>query len=896
MRFKRGKPLISWLLCLLVIISLFIVWNSLSGKIVANELEYSKSLSQWQNWEENSLSQAQEKVQVFLKDELAGTTERPYKDNLNWTEGSLMALDKAYQASLLAENDLGSELGRILLVKTAQKLELRPIRWSPEVILTIRNNYPDQKLNYLVDYFNPGPDGEGIGTVYDVSFVLDWSGSMNNGFAAGVENPRLHGKNMVESLSRKVMREYPGSRIRMLGYNSLANNQGDFTRERDSSWVSSDDDWETKINQTFYNTGNGFENDDVAAFLKDANNMLEGKDTNNPATGLRPGAVPVVVLLSDYQFNNVGDVMNRFKNEVDRFWTIGNRGEQPGIFLPIQYQVSKNNTQAMPVPFTWIQNQTTSGPRKAAGWDSYYVAKNTSPGTAEQTITDKFKGALVVTYDGTNTIELASDSQLSFVKNSLNSPTATEKIGLGNQNMSITNVLVGNNAIGKTDQGNFRLAYTGGITNQVMVSPLTAFRSGQVNFKNSMVPSQRISELPALFEPTAEAGIELYVYQGSGSIDNVANYQLSQSIVGTNYQSLGGQGDFLASNKLSSLKYGTTLLKGDAVAILKEKLPTEEFNQLDFTNKLLPTAVSKEITFNATQNNYKVYAEKEIKTASLLAHYIDEGNIVLKQPTSQEVVIGEVYNAESANLSTAGWTLKEALGSPVSGKMTSAGAEVFFIYKRGKVTVETQYLTEVNGVQEPIMPEKIEEYEYDQDYVTDNQENLGLELGYILDPGNQGAAPAGKTGFEDQTILVIYTFTKEKFRKLTRVPDVIDFGENDLITVHSQEIFPTETIKVSIIDQLSSGWDLRLRIAEPLKSLVDDSPLKGEFTFVKANQQPVRIDEVGEVVHQKGVKQIEKVELEWPVVAGQGLIFKQGIGNIKGGYTGSFEWDLVNGL
>ena len=194
------------------------------------------------------------------------------------------------------------------------------------------------------------------------------------------------------------------------------------------------------------------------------------------------------------------------------------------------------------------------------------------------------------------------------------------------------------------------------------------------------------------------------------------------------------------------------------------------------------------------------------------------------------------------------------------------------------------------------MPEKIEEYEYDQDYVTDNQENLGLELGYILDPGNQGAAPAGKTGFEDQTILVIYTFTKEKFRKLTRVPDVIDFGENDLITVHSQEIFPTETIKVSIIDQLSSGWDLRLRIAEPLKSLVDDSPLKGEFTFVKANQQPVRIDEVGEVVHQKGVKQIEKVELEWPVVAGQGLIFKQGIGNIKGGYTGSFEWDLVNGL
>lgn len=872
---------------------------SLIGVIVSKNTEEKiqgevQSQILWSEWQTNSLKDAQEQVLMFL-DEQKGVNgiNRPYQNNVNWTEGSLEALDLAYQSSLNASTGISEEYSRILLEKTANKLEVKPI-FGLEVDILAQNNYPDAEGNYIFEYKNPVPLAgveESTPPVYDIAFVLDWSGSMNYGFE-GIPNPRFHGKEMIETLSKHVMGNYPDSRIRLLGYNAPYNNLGIYYRERDSSWVSSNQDWESIINDVFKQTSFVNVQDDLTMFLKDTIDMFLGIDVGTPNTGLREDAIPVIILISDFHIvQNSND--QKFTDQIDRFWNLYGAKDNKSIFLPIKYTVKGGAD--MNIPAGWLEERTQNIPERAKdGWSSLIVDTTQSGEVALKEITRIFDSS-IPSLVATNRIELPSPffdyTAGSFLSGSPNASVITEI----DKKMIIENKIIGKEEIKYTDKGSYKTYFNLSTTDEMIGKQESAFKEGKLRFaeKGFQHMDQVINHPPNLFVPTTEGAIELYRYNGVGDVSDVNNYTLKEEIVGTNYKLLGGKKTYLENSDLSSLVYGKMLTKTEAIEIVK-KTKVPEFESYNFFSEGLPTAESQRFDFDVYSNIYKLYAVP--RETTLKINYVNDQGQKINESTVSTHLVGESYNVQPQDLTQKGWVYSKESGDPAEGILGQHGAEVTFIYRLGKVVLQSEYLfKDEQDNYEELLPSISVTYGFNETYTTSSNEPAATQLGYVLVSSDTAAPPSGQTGVTEKTLVVKYLFEKGKIT--IEAPSLISFGEQKLISFGNYTMTPTENIKLSIVDQLQGKWDLMLGISEKITHDIDQTDLEGVFSFVRNDGSIAEISETAEVIYAKEKNEvIPKLDLEWETQKQEGLLFTQFSGNKQGRYSGKFTWILQNGL
>ncbi|MBP1040257.1 isopeptide-forming domain-containing fimbrial protein [Vagococcus sp. BWB3-3] len=281
--------------------------------------------------------------------------------------------------------------------------------------------------------------------------------------------------------------------------------------------------------------------------------------------------------------------------------------------------------------------------------------------------------------------------------------------------------------------------------------------------------------------------------------------------------------------------------------------------------------------------------------APVTVNYLDGDRNTLSPAVTTYQPVGSNYTVSSLDLSQQGWKLKNVENAE-TGVVPESGVVVNYVYERGEVEVATQYwLQDSEGGLSELYPTVNQTYGYNVDYVTDSKETEALANNYVLLSSDTGDSPEGNTGFANKTITVKYVF-KRALREIVSIPETIDFGKNNLLSIGKKDVFPTENIKVSIIDEVEGNWDLRLKISETIKSVGASTPLKGSFRFVKDDGTPVTIDEVGATIHSKKASNDDEVNLEWATTESKGLIYTQVPGEQNQAYKGEFSWSLVDGL
>lgn len=141
---------------LTVIISLlWINGRSESSKIKAVEPEisgeYSITDNTYKSWSAEELGETREDVKKFLEeqeDSPIEDTECLYKNNGNWTEGALQALDKVYKSSLVAMDGrtTSPDLARQLLIESVPNLKIKNKTTDLLTKHWALNNYPDDTI------------------------------------------------------------------------------------------------------------------------------------------------------------------------------------------------------------------------------------------------------------------------------------------------------------------------------------------------------------------------------------------------------------------------------------------------------------------------------------------------------------------------------------------------------------------------------------------------------------------------------------------------------------------------------------------------------------------------------------------------------------------------------
>lgn len=271
--------------------------------------------------------------------------------------------------------------------------------------------------------------------------------------------------------------------------------------------------------------------------------------------------------------------------------------------------------------------------------------------------------------------------------------------------------------------------------------------------------------------------------------------------------------------------------------------------------------------------------------------------------TTKDFGYHEAYETEDkkAEATADGYTLESSdTGSPITGTTGAVDGTltVKYVYKLGQVTVQTKHvkddgtgnLEELFGTTTPNAS-----YGYNVAYDTDARKDEAIKLGYVLSK-TTGDPIKGNTGTKDKTIEVTYVYVKGKLT-LT-APDEIDFGTQGLIISGTKDRLPKENIKISILDELESKWDLKLQLSTNVTHTVDGSPIKGIFKFVRNDGTQVEIGANAETVHSKTAvgTTTPDVQLEWDTTTNKGLIFEQLPGNKKDNYSGQFTWTLEDAL
>ncbi|WP_321384338.1 MucBP domain-containing protein [uncultured Enterococcus sp.] len=628
---KRFKTGISLLMCAVFIFSFFSYGLSASRKPIKAAADI--STTNYTTWTAATLGEATESVNKFLTPLKGSDPTRPYKDNATWSEGSLAALDIAYQASaaVSATAGISADLSREQLIQTVRGLEQAGTK--NKASYTALNNYPDDSGNYTLDYAisNMGIEQ---GEQLDVMFVLDWSGSMKRqGVGAATESSMLHGRRMVESFSQKLLESNVDARIRLIAHNQSVNNTSDVVVwngttyvprggvQKDSGFFAVDSNKQyLQTIQNMYSMNPAETEDAIPWVIDTATKELAKSEANG---GVRDNAKTVLIVLSDFQLNittsggpNEYTIKNTYVSNLTSYFNSlkTKTGKDPVYIAAAYYNAyhtpGMGGSGVIPGQTNVMETETMT----RDGWSAVHI-NETNFDTAEARLKDAIDlgvGYLPwtasLTTNAFNFIDYSSsdDDLVSLGTKNLTFEGIAD--GVGTFKMTVDTTKYSNPK--KGDMASATPTATAGTTKE------------SVNF----------SPTSKLFLPITDAAIELYKYSGSGSETAVSNYVLADTVVSSNYSSFGGTNYSKNSSILSSLDYKATLTKQNALDALKAGLGTAEYNKLEFMDSL--NANSLTVQFDSSKNVYKIYT-KEVSTTSTITieHWVKGG---AKIPTSAQ--------------------------------------------------------------------------------------------------------------------------------------------------------------------------------------------------------------------------------------------------------------------
>jgi len=233
-------------------------------------------------------------------------------------------------------------------------------------------------IQYSITLDNPGtPPESDAEPKYDVLFVVDYSGSMNQGYMMGTTgiNALQYAKNITAEMAQYVLNNYPGSRVALLGMSSMQNCTNDVSKtvvsylmpngstsqKADTQFVSNMTDYNSRINPLFSLLPQPSE-DDNAQFLRLAVDKMAGLNTtygtsNQPGYGqLIPrtdqSRVPVIIQISDFQATEaVDNTYKKYNNSGVGYWSNAMRAQSnrfastfpKGVLLTVRLESSLTN-------------------------------------------------------------------------------------------------------------------------------------------------------------------------------------------------------------------------------------------------------------------------------------------------------------------------------------------------------------------------------------------------------------------------------------------------------------------------------------------------------------------------------------------------------------------------
>jgi len=285
-------------------------------------------------------------------------------------------------------------------------------------------------LTYQINVDNPGAPDATSDVSYDVLFVVDWSGSMQdgnmyqNGMASA--NALTYARNMSRDMSQYVLANYPGSRVALLGMNSFVykSNLNDpssayitsnissggniFT---DTPFVGNMDDFNTQVAPLFSVAAQP-SCDDVGVFLQAGIDKMQGIDTlygTNPAYYPRrviprddQTRIPVIVLISDFQISqnlSPNYWTTCLKPQADRFAAAYPNSILMTVRMDTNLNSSSSNTsERYSYPAydnLMIANVITTEYQKKLGWAFSKVPYNTTYDTALTNFRNTFTNSVL---------------------------------------------------------------------------------------------------------------------------------------------------------------------------------------------------------------------------------------------------------------------------------------------------------------------------------------------------------------------------------------------------------------------------------------------------------------------------------------------------------------------
>ncbi|WP_430603234.1 hypothetical protein IGJ02_000590 [Enterococcus sp. DIV0724b] len=710
----------------ILLISLLIAKNVTQIKAENDLVSFAVESSNYKTWEAENLSTAKSEVKGFLDKQKGTDKNRPYKGNKEWTEGSLAALDKAYQSSLTAESGVSSDLSRMLLIETVRKLEKATTLGRLDPSVKALNNFPNDAGQYELEYDLPTVLGLPANkkVKYDVMFVLDWSGSMNSPTLAGLEPaiPRFHGKEMIINLSKLVLNDYSGSRIRIFGLNSPTRNSATINDDvNQKEFLEKVPGWEQIVEKSF-EKDKTYDEDNQVGNLEYVVPLME-KERN-------PDAIPVIVYLTDFQLSArptntpTKNVVTDYKDILTRFNNIPVQGDQGPIYIAVRYDHSGNYNPKTGLPrwaggkiespgqtgtYNSLQDDVVKD-RKFWNWMAVTATNKTSTdphavpaSDATTTFMKLFTDSLPVNPSRAYQADL-NFGKYGYVASSLSSKNNPVVTSPTKKTLTIANENDGDTDIG--DTGSFKAVFDDATSSIMGTTSALGTTTNGVTFSASEYKSHNtpFKTLPNLFHPYTEAAIEVYKYKGTGAATSADNYELKQTIVGSNYQLYSGKDYSLKDSGLSSLKYGETLTKAKALKIISNKLGVAEYNKLDFNGAGASslTAATQKITFDAAKNVYKVYAESN-ESNIVVEYYEDLTNLTLKESKSISGIIGDSYTIDPLTEVVTDYDYVRSEGAPLTGTIKKEVQTIKLFYRKSEVELNVYFKDEDGNEIKPVV-------------------------------------------------------------------------------------------------------------------------------------------------------------------------------------------------
>ncbi|EOI00230.1 hypothetical protein UAW_00096 [Enterococcus haemoperoxidus ATCC BAA-382] len=710
----------------ILLISLLIAKNVTQIKAENDLVSFAVESSNYKTWEAENLSTAKNEVKGFLDKQKGTDKNRPYKGNKEWTEGSLAALDKAYQSSLTAESGVSSDLSRMLLIETVRKLEKATTLGRLDPSIKALNNFPNALGQYDLEYELPTilalPQNKKM--KYDVMFVLDWSGSMNSPTLAGLNPaiPRFHGKEMIINLSKLVLNDYNGSRIRIFGLNSPTRNSTIINDDVDQKeFLGNVAGWEQKIDKSF-EKDKTYDEDNQVGNLEYVVPIME-KERN-------ADAIPVIIYLSDFQLSArptntlTKNVVTDYKDILTRFNNIPVQGDQGPIYIAVRYDHSGNYNPRTGAPrwaggtiespgqtgtYNSLQDDVTKG-RKFWNWMAVTATNKTStdphavqaPNATAQFM-KLFTDSLPINPSRAYQADL-NFQKFSYVASSLTSKNNPVLTSPTKKSLTIANKNDGDTDI--VDSGSFKAVFDDPISSSMGTTSTLGTKTNGVTFSAAEYQAHNspFKILPNLFHPYTEAAVEVYKYKGTGAATSADNYELKQTIVGSNYQLYSGKDYSLKDPDLSSLKYGETLTKAKALKIVSDRLGVAEYNKLDFNGAGASslTATTHKVTFDAAKNVYKLYAESN-ESSVTVEYYDDSTGLKVKENKTIPGIIGDSYTIDPLDEKVTDFDYVRSEGASLTGNFKKEVQKIKLFYRKSEVELNIYFKDEDGNEIKPVV-------------------------------------------------------------------------------------------------------------------------------------------------------------------------------------------------